>query len=224
MTVFCTTGSGGGAAFFFAPAGKQNFDPAKDYYKDLDVPSNATAAEVKRAYRQVVLQYHPDVNPAAAAYRLFTAAQEAYRVLSSPDDRQQYNIARAQLRAGGTFPGGTTTPHAHPAASAAPPASARTAPSQMSSPSAAAAYYASMAQGGDAGPEAQPRRRRAGYTASQAPHDSWCVCARLQTNRAGRQRGRRGQNKDGLERPTTMEKPPRPLPGPPPQSLDADLY
>ncbi len=63
----------------------------KDHYKTLQLPPQATAAEIKKAYRSLALQYHPDKtqnDPYAAAQ--FAAIKEAYETLSHPWKKQRY--------------------------------------------------------------------------------------------------------------------------------------
>ena len=55
----------------------------RDYYEILGVSKNATADEIKKAYRKVAMQYHPDRNPGdKSAEENFKEAAEAYEVLS----------------------------------------------------------------------------------------------------------------------------------------------
>ncbi len=64
----------------------------KDYYKILGVSKNAEKDEIKKAYRKLARQYHPDVNPDnKAAEEKFKELNEAYEVLSDPEKRQKYN-------------------------------------------------------------------------------------------------------------------------------------
>ncbi|MGD1866863.1 MAG: DnaJ C-terminal domain-containing protein [Phormidesmis sp.] len=66
----------------------QNF---RDYYEILGIPKTSTAEEIKRAYRGLARQYHPDVNPGdQAAEEKFKLLGEAYGVLSDVDKRKQY--------------------------------------------------------------------------------------------------------------------------------------
>lgn len=64
----------------------------KDYYEILGVSRNATQDEIKKAYRQMALKYHPDRNPGdKEAEEKFKEAAEAYEVLSDPEKRQRYD-------------------------------------------------------------------------------------------------------------------------------------
>ena len=83
----------------------------KDFYAVLGVPKDADAAAIKKAYRKLARQLHPDQNPGdAKAEARFKDIGEAYAVLSDPEQRQQYDQLRAmaggaRFRAGGA-PGG----------------------------------------------------------------------------------------------------------------------
>ena len=64
----------------------------RDYYEVLGVDRNATADEIKKAYRKKAIQYHPDKNPGdKEAEEKFKEAAEAYDVLSNPDKRARYD-------------------------------------------------------------------------------------------------------------------------------------
>ncbi len=83
----------------------------KDFYKVLGVDKKASSAEIKKSFRRLARQYHPDVRPDdKAAEKKFKEINEAYEVLSDDKKRQEYDTYGAdfQQRAGGAggFPGG----------------------------------------------------------------------------------------------------------------------
>jgi molecular chaperone DnaJ len=84
----------------------------KDYYAALGVPKDADAAAIKKAYRQLARDLHPDKNPGNAdAEAKFKEVSEAYDVLSDTKRRAEYDEARRLFGAGarpGGFPGGFT--------------------------------------------------------------------------------------------------------------------
>lgn len=66
----------------------------RDYYEVLGVDKNASADEIKKAYRKLAKKYHPDLNPgdkAKEAEEKFKEASEAYEVLSDADKKQRYD-------------------------------------------------------------------------------------------------------------------------------------
>jgi molecular chaperone DnaJ len=67
------------------PPGKQ------DYYEVLGVPKDADAAAIKKAYRKLAIQFHPDRNQEAGAEDRFKEVSEAYAVLSDAEKRQRYD-------------------------------------------------------------------------------------------------------------------------------------
>jgi len=82
----------------------------KDYYKVLGVAKNASAAEIKKAYRKLAQQHHPDANPGnTQAEDRFKEISAAYDVLGDEDKRRQYDQVRDMAASGfgsGGFPGG----------------------------------------------------------------------------------------------------------------------
>src|SRR4051812_3348085 len=77
----------------------------KDYYKSLGVTKDATQADIKKIYRKLARELHPDKNPGnAEAEARFKEVSEAYDVLSDPAKRKEYDEARS-LFGGGTFGG-----------------------------------------------------------------------------------------------------------------------
>ncbi|MDQ1464764.1 MAG: molecular chaperone DnaJ, partial [Actinomycetota bacterium] len=80
----------------------------KDYYKSLGVPKDATAAEIKKAYRKLARQHHPDANTGTTkSEEKFKEISEAYDVLSDEVKRREYDEARSLFGGGGfRVPGG----------------------------------------------------------------------------------------------------------------------
>jgi molecular chaperone DnaJ len=78
----------------------------KDFYQVLGVSKDASAADIKKAYRKLARANHPDSNPGdKAAEERFKAIAEAYDVIGDEQKRKQYDDTRAMF-AGGGFPGG----------------------------------------------------------------------------------------------------------------------
>ncbi len=71
-----------------------------DYYADLGVSRDATADEIKRAYRRAARTLHPDVNPSPEAEEQFKKVSQAYDVLSDADKRRQYDSGSDPYAAG----------------------------------------------------------------------------------------------------------------------------
>lgn len=64
---------------------------SRDYYEILGITKSASADEIKRAYRKLARQYHPDVNKESGSAEKFKEINEAYQILSNPNKRSQYD-------------------------------------------------------------------------------------------------------------------------------------
>jgi molecular chaperone DnaJ len=78
----------------------------KDFYRELGVSSNASDADIKKAYRKLARELHPDANPGnTQAETRFKAVSEAYGVLGDAEKRKQYDEARRLFGSGLRTPG-----------------------------------------------------------------------------------------------------------------------
>lgn len=83
-------------------AGQDWFE--KDFYAVLGVPVDASQDDIKKAYRKLARQHHPDANAGdAASEGRFKEVGEANAVLSDPEQRRQYDAVRAMARGGARF-------------------------------------------------------------------------------------------------------------------------
>lgn len=73
----------------------------RDYYEVLGVPRSASEADIRKAYRRLARQYHPDVNKDPDAAKMFSEATEAYDVLTDPEKRKVYDYLGHEGLAGG---------------------------------------------------------------------------------------------------------------------------
>ncbi|MDQ1736848.1 MAG: molecular chaperone DnaJ [Pseudonocardiales bacterium] len=79
----------------------------RDFYKSLGVSSDASDSEVKKAYRKLAKDLHPDKNPGnAQAEQKFKELSEAYAVLSDPEQRKEYDAIRTMSHGGARFTAG----------------------------------------------------------------------------------------------------------------------
>src|SRR4051795_11034522 len=80
--------------------------PSRDYYAILGVPRNASADEIKKAYRKRARELHPALNPSAEAQERFKEVTAAYEVLSDPQKREIVDLGGDPLASGGGMGGG----------------------------------------------------------------------------------------------------------------------
>src|SRR5438552_17694260 len=77
----------------------------RDYYEILGLTRSATESDIKKAFRRLARELHPDVSDAPDAHDRFRAVAEAYEVLSKPESREVYDrYGHAGLRSGGFTP------------------------------------------------------------------------------------------------------------------------
>ena len=83
---------------------RERVDASVDYYAVLGVSSSASAEAIKEAYRRLIKQYHPDLNPGSQeALDKTKGLNRAYDVLSNSERRREYDRERAEVLIGGTY-------------------------------------------------------------------------------------------------------------------------
>lgn len=75
----------------------------KDYYEILGVPRTASQGDIRKAYRKLAKEYHPDVNKDAGSSEKYKEINEAYEVLKDSEKRQQYDALGANWQQGQSF-------------------------------------------------------------------------------------------------------------------------
>lgn len=83
----------------------------KDYYKVLEVSSDASSEEIRRAFQKKARKLHPDVNKAPDAEEKFKEISEAYAVLSDPDKKRRYDAVRSGNPFAGAAAGNPYNPY-----------------------------------------------------------------------------------------------------------------
>lgn len=88
--------------------------PQKDYYAVMGISADASAHDIKMAYRRLARKFHPDLNKEADAEKNFKDLGEAYEVLKDPEKRKVYDQMRAQPQAqyDSAYASGQDRPHA----------------------------------------------------------------------------------------------------------------
>ena len=132
----------------------------KDFYRELGVASGASQDEIKKAYRKLARELHPDANPGdAQAEARFKSVSEAYGVLSDEKKRSEYDETRVLFAGGG---GGAGFPGGFPAVRAASPAAGRTfdMSDRSATPAVPAPAWATCSAGSSAVPAVVARGRR----------------------------------------------------------------
>jgi DnaJ domain len=69
----------------------------KNYYQILGVDQQASELDIRRAFRQLVKKFHPDINPGKDAKERFIEIQEAYECLSNPQERRYYDVLSRRI-------------------------------------------------------------------------------------------------------------------------------
>ena len=134
----------------------------KDFYEILGVASEATADEIKKAYRKLAQKHHPDANPDdSEAEERFKEISEAYATLSNAEQRKEYDQVRRMVGTGGFAGYGSPVV----GGSAGSRCGSRTCPT-CSVVLAASATYLGSDRGGERARPGEPTPRRISQSAS----------------------------------------------------------
>ncbi len=77
----------------------------RDFYKDLDLDSSASEADIKKSYKKLVSKFHPDKNPGnKQAEERFKNISSAYNVIGDKDKKREYDTFRENLSSNGSYP------------------------------------------------------------------------------------------------------------------------
>lgn len=88
----------------------KNNKKGKDYYQVLGVSNNASQDEIRKAYKKLALQYHPDRNPSEEAQEKFKDITHAYEILSDSEKKEIYDKYGEEGLQGGMGAGGFSDP------------------------------------------------------------------------------------------------------------------
>lgn len=140
-------------------------DVKHNYYADLDLPTNASIEDVRKAYRKLALQFHPDRNAGKEAECVprFQAIQAANEVLCDPTTKARYDADR---RKAGLYPSTTFKPNVptpgnpYAASSAFPPPPRRTQPGQSTYQRSGADRFTNFPRGANTAPRKDPASER----------------------------------------------------------------